>query len=220
MILGIDTSTKHCGAALVSGEELVAESRLLSGLAHAERLPLIVREMMANATVSPDQITGIGVSIGPGSFTGLRIGLGFAKGLALGWNKPLYAVPTMEAVLTGLPEVFDRICVLLTARKDEVYRGLFIKRDVYKAVSEIETLETNQALDGLPEGHWVLTGDGAPSVFDGAPPDSPVTLLGQPWLYPTGLGVARSAQQMARRGETSAADSLAPVYIKRFKGVA
>ena len=220
MILGIDTSTRHCGAALVSGEGLVAESRLLSGQAHAEKLPFIVREIMSNASVSSDQITGIGVSIGPGSFTGLRIGLGFAKGLALGWNKPLYAVPTMEAVLAGLPDVFDQICVLLTARKDEVYRGLFIKKESLEAVSEIEALETHRALDGLPRGHWVLSGDGAPAVVAEISSHSNITLLGQPWLYPTGLGVALAAQKMAQRGETAEIESLAPVYIKRFKGVA
>ncbi|HHW91663.1 MAG TPA: tRNA (adenosine(37)-N6)-threonylcarbamoyltransferase complex dimerization subunit type 1 TsaB [Firmicutes bacterium] len=126
LILAVDTATTVASVALVEGERLVAEEVLnIPQKTHSERLlPVLVR-ILAGTGVEIEQVDGIAVSAGPGSFTGLRIGLGTGKGLAQALNKPLVTVPTLDALAYNyyFPETL--VCPLLDAKQGYIYTALY-----------------------------------------------------------------------------------------------
>jgi tRNA threonylcarbamoyladenosine biosynthesis protein TsaB len=101
MLVAIDTSTQWIGIALYDGVRVLAEHNWRSQNYHTTELVPAIADMLANASVKPSQLSGVGVALGPGSFTGLRIGLSAAKGLALGQNLPIAGVPSLEILVAS-----------------------------------------------------------------------------------------------------------------------
>ena len=124
-ILGIETSTPVCGVALVDSEWVVAEYTLDAGVGHAERLLPMVRRILEDAGLQPSDLDGVAVAAGPGSFTGLRIGMSTAKGLCLASDLPLLAVPTLEGLALRMASAGLPVCSMLDARRGEVYAGVY-----------------------------------------------------------------------------------------------
>src|SRR5262245_38956907 len=124
-VLAIDTSTLAGGVALVDGDRTVAEYVLDIRLTHSERLMPTVERVMSDAGWSPGDLSGLAVAIGPGSFTGLRIGVSAVKGLALALDLPIAAVPTLDALAAGIPAPALAVCPVIIARRDEVYACLY-----------------------------------------------------------------------------------------------
>lgn len=125
LVLGVETSTMQGGVALVGDHGLVSEYILNVEATHSERLLPTIDRMLRDAGVGTEDLGGIAVSIGPGSFTGLRIGLSTAKGLAHATGLPVVSVPTLEALAWALPAARWQVCPVLDARKQEVYAALF-----------------------------------------------------------------------------------------------
>lgn len=124
-LLAVDTATQSCGVALVEKERLLAEMLLVSRETHSLHLMGMIREVLARSRVALSAVGGFAVTLGPGSFTGLRIGISTLKGLAAALDKPLVGVSTLEAMawqhaFAGLPVV-----VLMDARRREVYCARF-----------------------------------------------------------------------------------------------
>jgi tRNA threonylcarbamoyladenosine biosynthesis protein TsaB len=125
-ILSIETSTMLGGIAIMDQESgLIAETRLNVKTTHSERLMNAIRSTLLQAELHLDDISAFAVAIGPGSFTGLRIGLSTAKGLAYSTGNPLITVPTLEAFAWNFPFSKYPVCVMLDARKKEVYAAVF-----------------------------------------------------------------------------------------------
>src|SRR4029450_10781406 len=120
-LLALETATLAGGAALLDDGRLVGESRLNITLTHSERLMLIVDRLRQACGWEAASLDGLAVSIGPGSFTGLRVGAATAKGLALALEVPVAPVPTLDALAATLPFADAPVCPLLDARKNEVY---------------------------------------------------------------------------------------------------
>ena len=125
LILGIETATMTGGVALLNEERLISEYTLNVRTTHSARLMPALDRVLEDSSIDKCEIDGIAVSIGPGSFTGLRIGLATAKGLALGLDVPLVGVPTLDALAHNIPFAMHQICPMLDARKKEVYYSLF-----------------------------------------------------------------------------------------------
>jgi tRNA threonylcarbamoyladenosine biosynthesis protein TsaB len=123
-MLGLETSTTLLSVALVEDDLVRVELTLDAGLVHAERLAPVVEDLLGQLRLQAPP-RGIAVSLGPGSFTGLRIGLAMAKGLARGWGASIAGVPTLEALATMAWPSPYRICPLLDARKGEVYGAVY-----------------------------------------------------------------------------------------------
>ncbi|MAV69835.1 MAG: tRNA (adenosine(37)-N6)-threonylcarbamoyltransferase complex dimerization subunit type 1 TsaB [Candidatus Marinimicrobia bacterium] len=104
IFLAIETSSTICSVAILKNDKCIAIKESNSPMMHAEILPIYVKEIIQNSNIKPNMIDAIAVSIGPGSFTGLRIGLSFAKGFAMAHNLPILPVPTMQAIAYGLGE--------------------------------------------------------------------------------------------------------------------
>ena len=221
-VLGIETATRVCGVGLVGDEGLLADYRIVGKTIHAEHLPHAVETVLKDAGVPAESLDCIAVSIGPGSFTGLRIGLGVAKGLAFGLEKPLVAVPTLDGIVSQVPESAEFACVLLIARKEEVYRGFYRwSKNSWELVGEYETLSETQICDGLPTQDILFLGEGATCYREIIrkrikracfPP--------QGQSLASGYAVASKGMVLLKAGKTANIDSLVPLYLKRFQGVA
>jgi len=123
-LLALETATAVTGVALFRGDECVAEVVRADGTA-AELLMPAIDEVLRGAGLRPEGLAAIAVSIGPGSFTGLRVGLATAKGLAFGTDVPLVPVPTLAALALRAEATERPVLALLDARRGEVYAGLF-----------------------------------------------------------------------------------------------
>ena len=120
-ILALETSTLAGSAALLEGGRIVGESLLDVALTHSERLMAMVDRLIQDSGWRATDLEALAVSTGPGSFTGLRIGIATAKGLALALGVPVAPVPTLDALAWNLPFADALVCPLLDARKGEVY---------------------------------------------------------------------------------------------------
>jgi len=222
IVLGIETATSICSVGLTDENGFLAECRIDRGTVHAERLPVLIENILTDTGISSKEIHGIAVSLGPGSFTGLRIGLALAKGLAMGWEKPLIGVPTMNGLVFSAPRILTHACVLLTARKGEFYLGIFqIQKENWILEGEIEVVETDEILQCLPAQPTLILGEGAiklqQRIQDKRPKD--VFLSGR-FSLPSGFSVAEKGMTLFAEGKVSDVDSLVPLYVKRFQGVA
>lgn len=124
MILAIETATDICGAALVENQQEIASRVLAEKNIHSEKLLLLIDEILRQSSVSLKMLKGIAVSIGPGSFTGLRIGVSTAKGLAYAVHLPLLPVPTLDALAEEYRRKnfsIKKYCAMIDAKRDEVY---------------------------------------------------------------------------------------------------
>ena len=208
-VLGLETSTLAGGVALVDGERLVAEYVLDVSVTHSERLLAAVDRVLADARWAPRDLEGVAVSIGPGSFTGLRIGVSTAKGLALALGLPIAAVPTLDAMAATVPWAALPVCAVLQARRGEVYASRYrhdgdgLRREWdYLALSPGE-------LAGRLGEPTLLVGDGAAGV------DSPhVRHLPAPRRVPSPACVAVLGRERFRLGDSVGAAELAPFYLR------
>ncbi len=126
MILAIETATDVCGAALVHGGRVIAQRSIAEKNIHSEKLLPMINDVLSEASLLLKDVDAIAVLIGPGSFTGLRIGLSTAKGLAAARQKAIIAVPTLDALAyeyyrSNSQHAIGIVCPLIDAKRDEVY---------------------------------------------------------------------------------------------------
>jgi tRNA threonylcarbamoyladenosine biosynthesis protein TsaB len=222
IVLGIETATSVCGVGLACDEGFMADYRILRRNKHAELLPEAIETVLKDAGMRVHEIDGIAVSIGPGSFTGLRIGLGLAKGMAFGLEKPLIAVPTMDGMVSQTPHVCEWACVLLTARKGEVYQGLFRRSEnSWQREGKYEIVPENRIGKGLPNEGILFLGEGSDNnkncILDRV---DEAHFLPPFHSIPSGYGVAAKGRELLCEGNVADIDTLSPFYLKRFQGEA
>lgn len=232
MILGIDTATPTASVALVENGKLVAEdvrsaatesgSPPSSGRGnHAEILLPLIDTLLCRAGLVLTDIGALAVSIGPGSFTGLRIGLSTLKGLAFGWEIPVIGVPTLLALATRVTDWQGLVCPLLDARKKEVYAALFrqsagklerLTQDLACAADEI--VERIKVLGGKEP--CLFIGDGIKvygNLIASALGGRGLLTLGE--SYPsTACAVARLGEAKFVSGEVDSIGAMVPLYIR------
>ena len=124
-ILAVDSSAISAGCAIVDGGDVIAESFVRVGLTHSETLLPMVANTLANAKLTAEDIDCFAVSSGPGSFTGIRIGVAAVKGMAFSRNTPCIGVSTLEAIAWNGMALDGVICAAMDARRQQVYNALF-----------------------------------------------------------------------------------------------
>ncbi|MEK7204314.1 MAG: tRNA (adenosine(37)-N6)-threonylcarbamoyltransferase complex dimerization subunit type 1 TsaB [candidate division NC10 bacterium] len=216
LVLGVETSTMQGGVALVGDDRLISEYLLNVEATHSERLLPAIDRMLCDAGVGLDAVSGIAVSIGPGSFTGLRIGLSTVKGLAYAAGIPVVGVPTLEALAWTVPCAVEQVCPVLDARKHEVYAALFrYERGVLVRLMEDAALAPDTLCSKIRKPTLFL-GDGLAAYGEMFR-----RLLGDRMLVPPLASrgarpacVADLGRHRLMRGERDSADSLVPRYLR------
>ncbi len=178
-ILAIETSTLTGGVAVLSDHTLCAERTLSVSVQHSEKLMPAIERVLIDAGVSLDAIDLIAVAIGPGSFTGLRIGIAAAQGLALSCDKPLVGVSTLEALALQTRSFVGIVATALNAYRGEVYRGYFRLKEGWpvpvKQEAVLSLKDWEEEIKTLGEPVLVIRGDDLLSQ----PRALPVAWLGQ-----------------------------------------
>ena len=150
-ILGIDTSTPIGSIALIDGDNLVAEHTLNIVQAHSSRLMPAIDSVLKWGDITADALDGCAVGIGPGSFTGIRIGVATIKSVCYALDKPIVGVSTLEAIAYNLRSTNGVICPLLDARRSEIYGTVFRGGTEWQRLSEDLCLPVDAFLDQLGE---------------------------------------------------------------------
>lgn len=167
LILQLETATTMCSVALASNGELLALKELNERNVHASQITLFIEEVMKAAGKTYKDLDAVSVSKGPGSYTGLRIGVSTAKGLCYGLDIPLISVDTLRAMAVGLLEKYPDIhsktllCPMIDARRMEVYTALF-DTDLNPVEAVSAKILDEQSFDKYLANHQVIFfGDGA-----------------------------------------------------------
>lgn len=218
-ILALESSATACSAALCEDEVLIAQTWQNSGLTHSRTLLPMVEDMLKSCGSTLDQVEVIAVAAGPGSFTGLRIGVATAKGLAWPGDKLCAPCSTLESMAWPLAHLEDTVIVCaMDARRNQVYNALFLARG-----GTLERLCPDRAISLEELGQELKTigktkivvGDGAKLCYNTLNnPDVGVSLRLAPehLRMQSAWGVARAAVELIRSGNLVRGGVLAPVY--------
>jgi len=216
-ILGIDTATPIASVGITRNGEVVAEESLRERVNHTETLLPLIGRVLAQAGLTLPAIDSIGVSIGPGSFTGLRIALGTVKGFAYAMEQQVVGVPTLEALASTVREWSGLICPVLDARKGEIYAALFRcdpEGRIHKVLPD-HVLAPQLILEQITEP-CVFLGDGVEAYGElirhscGAM----AHLLPFTTHHPRGAVIAQMAWERLQAGSADNIQSLVPAYVR------
>lgn len=217
-VLALESSTAAGSIALVDGEELRAEVWFSNSRTHSERILRWVDQVLRDGLVKGTDLEGIAVGLGPGSFTGLRIALSSAKGLAFALGIPLVGIPTLEALAHNLPYFQGAVCVMLDARRAKVYGGIFRGGgDGYRMKTEgpYGLWEVSSWVRSF-SGPTVFVGDGAIAYREDIRAImGDLALFAPPELmHPRASVVARLGSERLASGKGDELESLAPLYMQ------
>lgn len=215
-ILALESSAIACSVCLTEDDFLIAEARQNNGLTHSVTLMPMCEDMLKNCGVTLKDVDVIAVAAGPGSFTGLRIGVSAAKGLGWALDKPCAKVSTLEAMAWNLSTLPGDICPVMDARRSQVYNARFssdgetITRLTPDRAISLEELGEEIKKRGREQ---ILVGDGALLCYNQfSELGLPVRLPAQNLRFQSAWGVARGAMELARAGQLISAGQLVPEY--------
>ena len=218
MILAFETSAKAASVALLEGGKLLGESYQNTGLTHSQTLLSMAEDLLKNCGKTPENVTAVAVASGPGSFTGVRIGVAAAKGFAWGAEIPCYGVSTLEAMALGLGVWDGYVLPTMDARRNQTYTAIFsaqggkltrITDDCAISFEELEERIKNF------EKPIFLVGDGANLCYNTLEKEVPgLVLPPESRMHQRAAGVALLAEEMLRAGLPGDGASLTPNYLR------
>lgn len=219
-ILALDSTAVTASAALWSDGSLMAQYMLNSGHTHSTTLLPMIRHMLETSGVSVDKIDCMACSVGPGSFTGIRIGIATVKGLAFGTDKPCIGVSSLEAMAYGMKSVNGIVCPVINARRTQYYSALFrIQDGAVTRLTEDEVI-LGADLDGILAEYdesIYLTGDGYESAR-GFITYPRLMYTPESCRWPTAFAVAEAAAYKLIHASPETVftpDDLVPVYLRK-----
>ena len=226
MILCIETSTAVCSVALVENGKVIALRESLDGQNHAEKITIFIDEVMKEANVSYRDLDAVATSMGPGSYTGLRIGVSTAKGLCYAMEKPLIAVDTLAAMAYGFKdykttrlqdyklESTDILCPMIDARRMEVYSAFF--NEQLERISETNAIiiDENSFMEMKQNNHLYLFGDGADKLASLFENDENITVVEK--FHCSAAYMAELADKAFKNNDFVDTAYFEPFYLKNF----
>ena len=218
LLLAFETSAKAASVALFDGEKLLGESYQNTGLTHSQTLMVMAEDLLKQCSVRPEQIEAAAVAAGPGSFTGVRIGVAAAKGFAWGRQIPCYGVSTLESMALHLGAYQGTVCPVMDARRSQVYNGLFAAREgACQRITEDRAIALADLAEELKTAQTpiFLVGDGSELTYRTLKDQIPGLVLPQEsHMHQRAVGVGLAALQAIARGESGDAEAMQPNYLR------
>lgn len=219
-VLALDSATNVASCAVVNPAKILVEFNLNTTKTHSERLLPLISQALEYADLSLEQMDGFSISIGPGSFTGLRIGLATIKALAYFTGKPLVGISTLDGLAANLQNLDGLICPVLRARRDEVYCALYLNASSgQERISDYMAISPEKLIGVLSQfaGSKInFLGDGITML-----PDNLEDLLGidcgnahELYSMPRAATIGFLGLKRLEKGLYDDLDSLTPMYIK------
>ena len=218
LILAFETSAKAASVALHDGQKLLGESYQNTGLTHSQTLMVMAEDLLKQCGKTAADVTAVAVAEGPGSFTGVRIGVAAAKGFAWGAGIPCYGVSTLEAMAASLNAWEGTVCPVMDARRSQVYNALFAANcGSYTRIREdraISLRELGEELQNMPKPVF-LVGDGSKLCYNTLLETVPALVLpAEHRMHQRSVGVALCALEKIARGEAPSGAELTPNYLR------
>lgn len=213
--IALETSGRTGSVALFDDDQLVAENRFPHGLKHAAELIPMLDALLKSRGWTPRNINQLFVSVGPGSFTGLRIGVTLAKTFAFATGARIVAVPSLQVLVRNVPAGWQNAIVLLDAKRGQIFTARYANRDgrfVEEEPAHLDTLA--QMLSRAPRPVFLL-GEGLPFHQQSVPADDPAVIITPPEVWQARASVVGALGiEAARRGEFIDPQLLVPLYIR------
>lgn len=217
-ILAIDSSATAASAALVEDGKVLGEFYINTKLTHSQTLMPMIDNVLKCTQTPLSEVDLFAVSAGPGSFTGIRIGVASMKGLAMAQNKPCVGVSTLEAMAWNLAHLEGTVCAVMDARCQQVYNAMFAAHG-----GKLERITPDRAIsmEDLAaecrnyENTLYLVGDGAKLCYNRERfKELNAVLPPEPLIYQRGCGVAKAAEKVFEQGGAVSAAELMPIYLR------
>ena len=218
LTLAFETSAKAASVALTRDGKLLGESYQNTGLTHSQTLMVMAEDMLKQCGCTMEDVTAVAVAEGPGSFTGVRIGVAAAKGLAWGRELPCCGVSTLEAMAVSLGVWQGYVCPCMDARRQQVYNALFYAdRGKLRRITEdraIALADLAEEVKKFKEPVF-LVGDGSILCYNTLGSQIPTLVLPpEHRMHQRAVGVALLAEQKIAAGETCHGGALTPNYLR------
>ena len=222
LILCIETGTDVCSVGVARDGELLSLRESDQGRDHAKNLAVFVDELLQETSISPDELDAIAVGMGPGSYTGLRIGVSFAKGMCYGLNIPLLAVGSLDALAqvaiedheAGIISVEEwesaRLCPMVDARRMEVYAQVFDAKCNPLSEVSAEVITEESFSQWRNDGKLIIFGNGAAKCQEVLADTTYVSVV------PSARGLAKLAHKRYEEGKFEDRAYFEPFYLKDF----
>ena len=219
-LLSVECSATPCSVALTEDKKILSCAFTSVKLTHSQTLMPMARSVLNSSLTKISEIEALAVSAGPGSFTGIRIGISAVKGLAQAKNLPCVAVSTLEAMAENYSDTDCFVCSVMDARCNQVYNALFKSEN-----GEIERLCEDRALaiaELIPqveelskEGRKIyIVGDGAEIFYPFVSKTENVYLADPQRRFQNAVGVSAVAEKLLKEGKVTTAKELCPIYLR------
>ena len=222
LILNIETSTPICSVNIARNGEIVAFRETDEDKSHASRLTVFINEMLAELKISVVDLDAVAISKGPGSYTGLRIGVSTAKGLCYGADKPLIAISTLQAMAKQVSESefikqkkleVPLLCPMIDARRMEVYTAFYDLENVEQKTVSAEVIDETAFADTLENTPLVFFGNGAAKCKDSITHHNACFLEG---IEASSTGMVHLSEKAFVEGQFEDVAYFEPFYLKDF----
>jgi tRNA threonylcarbamoyladenosine biosynthesis protein TsaB len=219
LFLCLETSTTVCSVALFDDNQLLQYKEVNNGYTHAENLHVFIQEVLDNAQVKPQQLKAIAVGKGPGSYTGLRIGVSAAKGMAYALTIPLIGMNSLHNMVAGLKNNFDNpqtvFIPMLDARRMEVYMGIYEKDGKEIVPTSSFIINENAIKEKFSSfNHICLLGDGAEKCREFLPVLPSAEII--PHQMPSALNMGKYSYKAFINEHFENTAYFEPFYLKEF----
>ena len=218
LLLAFETSAKAGSVALMQEGKLLAESYQNTGLTHSQTIMSMAQDMLNSCGFTPQQVDAVAVAAGPGSFTGVRIGVAAAKGFAWGNQIPCYGVSTLEAMALQLGVYQGLVVGVMDARRNQVYNAVFEAQEgSLRRLSEDRAISLEDLGAELKtyEKPIFLVGDGSVLCYNTLKDQVPGLILPpEHKMHQRASGVALAAMEQIRQGIDGNAAALEPNYLR------
>ncbi len=218
-VLALETSGSNCSVAILDENKVIADFNCNTGTTHSQNLMPMVDNVLKFAELTLDDIDILANSIGPGSFTGLRIGIATIKGIAISLNKKVIGVPSLLGLAYNVPHFDGVICSVLDAKNNNVYAGIYKNDDIPTLLGDYISDSVDILIEKLKENNCkiLFVGDGAIAYKEKFIETFGNNALFVPYYLnnQNAVSIAKSALDKAKNNEYDDYNSIHPLYLKK-----